>query len=315
MKNRSFVGIDLGGTRIKLGLVVNGSLLARTVLDAEQENGLGANLAKVETAIGQLLFDSGIAGKQLSGVGLSFPGIVDPREKRVLSTLKKYDDAPNLALENWVAEKWNTAFYIENDARMAAVGEWKFGAGRGCDDLVCVTIGTGFGTSAIIGGQLLRGKHFQAGCLGGHLTVMYDGSVCNCGNIGCAEAQASSWNLSHSVRESPDFAPSALSKLEKIDFEAVFRTAREGDSLALRMQNKCMDVWSAAIINLIHAYDPERVIIGGGILNSKDVILPYITERVERYAFAPWGKVALIASQLMDDAAILGVSYSMSQEL
>lgn len=316
MKNQCFVGVDLGGTRIKLGLVSDGSLLSRAVIDSEREQGLGANLARIEAAIEQLLDDGGMAGQQLSGVGLSFPGIVDPGEKKVLSTVKKYEDAPALPLENWVREKWNAAFYIENDARMATVGEWKFGAGRGCDDLVCVTIGTGIGTSAVIGGQVLRGKHFQAGCLGGHFTVKYDdGNACNCGNIGCAEAQASTWNLSQSVKESPEFAASALSMLEKIDFEAVFKYAANGDSLAQQMQNKCMNVWSTSIINLIHAYDPERVVIGGGILNSRDVILPYITERVERYAFSPWGKVAIIASELMDDAAILGVSYSLLQEL
>jgi glucokinase len=315
MKNRSFVGIDLGGTRIKLGLVVNGSLAAKTVLDVEQEHGLGDHLARVDTAIEKLLIECAMTARQLSGIGLSFPGIVDPHKMRVISTLKKYEDAIGLSLENWAKEKWKTAFYIENDARMAAVGEWKFGAGLGSDDLVCVTIGTGIGTSAIIGGQLLRGKHFQAGCLGGHFTVKYDGSACTCGNIGCAEAQASTWNISHSVGESPDFASSALSKLDKIDFKAVFACAADGDSLALRMQNKCMDVWSAGIINLIHAYDPERVIIGGGILNSKDVILPYITERVQRHAWAAWGKVEIIASTLMDDAAIYGVTYSLSRKL
>ena len=78
-------------------------------------------------------------------------------------------------LEEWAAQKWNTSLYMENDARMAAVGEWIFGAGRGSNDVVAVTIGTGIGSSAIIEGRLLRGKHFQAGCLGGHFTVQYNG--------------------------------------------------------------------------------------------------------------------------------------------
>ncbi len=310
--NKFSIGIDLGGTRIKLGLLKNNTLIEKKFFDAQSAKGLKANLPNLETAIDDLLEKHQIKPSMLQGIGLSFPGIVDPVSKKIISTNKKYDDGPQLHLQEWAAQKWNTDFYIENDARMAAVGEWIFGAGRGSNDVVAVTIGTGIGTSAIIEGRLLRGKHFQAGCLGGHFTVQYKGNICTCGNIGCVEAQASTWNINQMVKTDPDFLQSSLAAEEQLDFYTVFKASRENDELATRIKFECMDIWSAGIINLIHAYDPEIVVLGGGILNSKEEIIPYIQQRVAQYAWCPWGNVQIKASELMEDAAILGVAYCLS---
>jgi len=310
--NQFTIGIDLGGTRIKLGLLENDTILEKRIFDAESAKGVQANLPKIEMVINDLLEKHQITSDKLQGIGLSFPGLVDPVSKKIVSTNKKYDDGPQLDLEAWVKQKWNTTFYIENDARMAAVGEWKFGAGRGSNDVVGVTIGTGIGTSAIIEGRLLRGKHFQAGCLGGHFTVQYNGKTCTCGNIGCVEAQASTWNISDMVKTDPEFSKSSLATQSHIDFYTVFTASRKNDTLATRIKYECMNIWSAGIINLIHAYDPEIVVLGGGILNSKEEIIPYIQQRVAQYAWCPWGKVQIKASELMDDAAILGVTYCLS---
>ena len=313
--NQFSIGIDLGGTRIKLGLLKNGTIVEKKIFDAESAKGVQANLSNIETAIDHLLEKHQIKPGMLQGIGLSFPGLVDPVSKKIISTNKKYDDGPQLHLEEWAAQKWKTTFYIENDARMAAVGEWIFGAGRGSNDVVAVTIGTGIGTSAIIEGRLLRGKHFQAGCLGGHFTVQYKGNICTCGNIGCVEAQASTWNISEMVKTDPGFSKSSLSSEAHIDFYTVFKASQKNDALATRIKYECMNIWSAGIINLIHAYDPEIVVLGGGILNSKEEIIPYIQQRVAQYAWCPWGKVQIKASELMEDAAILGVAYCLSHEV
>ena len=309
------IGIDLGGTRIKAGLVENNILVEKKIIDAESNKGLQSNLHKLETAIEDLLKKREVRNGVLKGIGLAFPGIVNPISKKIISTNKKYDDGPQLNLVEWVSQKWNTAFYIENDARMAAVGEWIFGAGRGSNDIVAVTIGTGIGSSAIIEGRLLRGKHFQAGCLGGHFTVQYNGNECTCGNIGCVEAQASTWNINQMIKADPYFSKSSLANETDLDFQVVFQASRQKDAVATRIKYECLNIWSAGIINLIHAYDPEIVILGGGILNSKEEIIPYIQQRVDQYAWCPWGKVEIKASELMDDAAILGVAHCLSHSI
>ena len=165
-------------------------------------------------------------------------------------------------------QNWNVDFFIDNDARLAAVGEWKFGAGNDTNDLVVMTIGTGIGTSVITEGKLLRGKHFQAGCLGGHISVVYNGRMCTCGNKGCVEAYASTWSLKKRIEEHETFNKSSLSTVAVIDFETLFAEADKNDALAIYFKNDCIDLWSAAIVNLIHAYDPEVVVIGGGVMQQ-----------------------------------------------
>ena len=221
----TYIGIDLGGTRIKLGLLKNEFLIDKKIIPANSLQGLAANLDSIEAATNELLNRNNINKSELKGVGLAFPGIVNTDTKKIISTNNKYDDATELDIGAWVKEKWEVNFFIDNDARMAAVGEWKFGAGKGIDNLVVVTIGTGIGSSAIIEGKLLRGKHYQAGCLGGHFTINYRGNLCSCGNIGCVEAEASTRSIVQRVKSDIGFKNSALSKVEIIDFLALFSSS------------------------------------------------------------------------------------------
>lgn len=306
------IGIDLGGTRIKIGLVSGGLLAGVKVLPARSVRGLASHLPMIDEAIAALMREHGVA--RVESVAMAFPGLVNPHTRKVLSTNQKYDDAPSLDLEDYYRNRWNAAFFIDNDARMATVGEWKYGAGRGYNDLVMVTIGTGIGTSVIMEGKLMRGKHFQAGCLGGHFVVSFDGKQCTCGNKGCVEAEASTWNIAALAKEHPLYANSSL-KGKDIDFRQLFAAAALGDELALALKTQCLDVWAAGIISYIHAYDPERVVLGGGILNSAHEIIPYIQHRVDQYAWTPWGKVSVNVSELQDSAGIFGAVYCFQNNL
>lgn len=310
-----FVGIDLGGTRIKIGLVSGDVILSRKIVAADAAGGLAASLPVLEQEIDGLLQCAGTGVHALSGVGLAFPGIVDPVGQRILSTNQKYDDATQVDVPGWVKKRWNVPFFIDNDARMAAVGEWKYGAARDTDNMVMMTIGTGIGSSAVIEGKVLRGRHFQAGVLGGHISIRYDGRPCNCGNIGCIEAYGSTWCLAETVRSAEDYAASVLAAAPVIDYYALFEAAAKGDRLAMRIRQECLDIWAAGVVNLIHAYDPEVVVIGGGVMSRPDELLPYITERVGRHAWTPWGKPAIRATALHSDAGILGVIYCLQHNI
>jgi len=314
MKNYS-IGIDLGGTIIKTGLVLDNIIVAEITLNAQSQKGLQQNLLPIEVAINNLLQQQQITAANLKGIGSAFPGLVDSNAKKVLGINKKYDDAGEINLEQWVQQKWKTNFFIDNDARMAAVGEWKFGAGKGCDNMVAITIGTGIGSAAIIEGKLLRGKHFQAGVLGGHISLNYKGNTCTCGNIGFAEAEASTWNISEKIKKDALFLSSKLALEATLDFECLFKLAKENDALAVKIKNECLTIWSATFINLIHAYDPEIVVLSGGVLNSKDDIITPIQKQVDKYAWCPWGNVKVKASALINKAAILGVTYCLENKL
>ena len=309
----NYIGIDLGGTRIKIGLLENYKLIDSQILPAKSSDGLASHLTLIDVAIGQMLSSHSISS--LEGIAMAFPGLVNPVTRTVLSTNKKYDDACELKLEEYYQKKWACPFFIDNDARMATVGEWKLGAGKGCDDLVMVTFGTGIGTSVVLQGQLLRGKHFQAGCLGGHFIVNYDGKLCTCGNIGCVEAEASTWSLTSLAHNHEHFYQSSLNDTGVIDFSKLFMAAKKGDSVAKEIKNHCIKIWAASIISYIHAYDPEQIILGGGILNSADDIIPIIKEKVEKQAWTPWGSVAIKAGQLGDYAGVFGAVYCLKNKI
>lgn len=308
------LGIDLGGTVIKAGLVCDGELLSYATFASDSVNGLGNRLPRIRQQTDALLARHGVTPGQLAGIGVAFPGIVDVRNRRVLSTNQKYDDAPHIDLPGWVRENWGCDCFLDNDARMSLVAEWKYGEGRGSDDIVMMTLGTGIGTAVVQNGRLMRGIHGQGGCLGGHFTVHLDGRPCSCGNKGCVEAESGSRSLPLIARETEGFAQSPLSRAEQIDFRTLFRLAGAGDSFSIRLRDRCLDIWGTAVVNYIHAYDPEVVILGGGIMKSRETILPHLQNFVDRYAWTPSAKVRLKCSDMYETAALLGAAHCITDK-
>jgi glucokinase len=262
----------------------------------------------------KLLAKAGVPIAECAGIAAGFPGIVDARSGRILSTLKKYEDAIHLDLNNWSSETFGINLRMENDARMALLGEQHAGTAQDVHDVVMMTLGTGIGGAAMIQGKLLRGAHAQAACLGGHLPVDFRGHVCSCGNIGCAEAEAAGWSLPGILRETPGFAVSVLAAAPKLDFRALFTAADEGDPVALEVRQRCMAVWAANAVALIHAYDPEVVIMGGGVMRRAELIVPFVQDHVTKHAWTAWGKPEVRAAGLGENAALLGAVPLLSEE-
>ena len=310
----TILACDLGGTRMKIGIIRDGNVLAQTVEPANSKAGLAPQLPVLKTAWLRLLGALKLTPRACSGISMGFPSLVDTKTGRVLAEYGKYADAMALDLRAWSHRELGLPLAIENDARMALIGEWRAGAGRGVDNLVMMTLGTGLGTCAIIEGRVLRGKHGQAGVLGGHLTVRYGGRRCSCGNVGCAEAEASTAFLAELARTRSNFAASALAREPVLDFAAVFKHAAAGDACAVALRDHSIQVWATLAVNLIHAYDPEMVILGGGIMASAEVILPAVRAYVARHAHTPWGKVQVVASQLSDNAALVAGEWLVKEQ-
>jgi glucokinase len=162
------------------------------------------------------------------------------------------------------------------------------------------------GTAVMIHGALLRGAHFQAGCLGGHIPARFDGRACICGAIGCVEAEASTWALDAIATELHTDGEGNLPLPPQLDFATVFRRSAAGDSFMTKVRDHCLKVWSAGIVGLIHAYDPSVVVLGGGVMASADQVIPAVSSYIERHAFTWWGKPELRTAQLGPDAALIG---------
>lgn len=305
---------DLGGTRMKIGVVRDGRVLAQTIAPAHSHLGLAPQLPVLKAAWLRLLGDLELELADCAGAAVAFPSLVDTVTGRILAEYGKYADAMSLDLRAWARAELGLPLAIENDARMALIGEWRAGAGRGCDNFVMMTLGTGLGTCAIIEGRVLRGRHGQAGVLGGHLTVRYGGRPCSCGNVGCAEAEASTAFLRQQAEISPGWERSPLRTYPTLDYTQVFQRAAAGDACAIALRDHSLHVWGALAVNLIHAYDPEMIILGGGIMASADAILPGVSDYVNRHAHTPWGQVRVVPSALGDQAGLVAGEWLLREQ-
>jgi glucokinase len=289
-------------------VVEDRQVLSRETVSLEGSHGLAAALPLIAESLRRTASAAGASLADCQGLALGFCGIVDPGAGRVLSTNAKYDDAPRLDLGAWSRESLGVPLRIENDARLALLGERHAGAARGFDDVVMMTLGTGIGGVAMLEGRLLQGRHHQAGVLGGHLTAVFDGRRCTCGSVGCVEAEASTWALPSVCRDWPGFARSDLAAAERLDFETLLSLAEDGDPVAVEIRDRCLDVWAAGAVSMVHAWDPELLVVGGGVMQRAAAVLPAIEERVHRHAWTPWGRVEVRAAILGDEAALLGAS-------
>lgn len=300
------LAVDLGGSHATCAWVEDRTVVHMKTLTTEGSKGLARLLPALAEALRAVMGEAATGPSECAGLAFSFCGLVDHASAKVISTNAKYDDAPRLDLRGWCEQALGVRFEMQNDARMALLGEGYAGAARGHEDVVMVTLGTGIGGAALIEGRLLRGQHAQAGCLGGHFPVLFNGRRCTCGALGCAEAEASGWALPEVCRATPGFASSRLAKENRITFERLFHYAGAGDPVAIEVRERCLAVWGALAVGLIHAYDPELVVFGGGVMQSGSEILPPLQDYVNRHAWTPWGKVNLRCAALGNQAALLG---------
>lgn len=307
------LAIDLGGTHATIAILDHSIIVASRSLDLDSAQGLASVLPLFADTAKALMSEQKLKPADLAGIGFSSCGLIDSRTGRVLSTNQKWDDATSLDIPRWGREQLGLRLRIENDARMALLGEWYAGAARQCNDVVMITLGTGIGGAAMIDGKLVRGKHSQAGNLGGHIPVLFNGRQCTCGSIGCAEAEAAGWSLPLVLRDWPGFAASKLAN-EPLNFERLFYWAKEGDRVALEVRDRCLRVWAADAVGLVHSFDPELVVIGGGVMRSASTIIPFVEDFVQKHAWTPWGKVQVRVAELGNNAGLLGAIPLLTQQ-
>ena len=304
------LAVDFGGTHIAYGVVEDRTLTFHQAFEVARATTLRSVLATLEEELRQCQRIFG----ECSGLAMGFPCIVDTSTNRVLSVLKKYEDATDIDLTDWCRRRLGLDLRIENDARMALLGEQFAGAGQDEDDLVMMTLGTGIGTAALIHGRLLRGTHFHAACLGGHFTVNYNGRLCSCGNVGCSESEASGWALPLVASKWQGYENSSLADIHSIGFFDLFAHAKAGDWVAVQIRDHCLKIWGATAVSLIHAYDPNALILGGGVMGSAEQIVPAIQSYVNRHVWSSWGKPEIRAAKLGNKAALLGAVPLLNEE-
>jgi glucokinase len=304
---------DFGGTTIKLGLVRDGSIIARSRLDAGADRSMSDRLEVVACEWEALLKSNGGALRDCKGAALALPFLADQTRSRVLGEFGKFPGAADIDFDSWSRKRLGLPTVLENDLRVALLGEWTAGAARGKRDVVMLALGTGIGCAVISGGCLLRGANNRAATLLGHSTIAHDGFAGRCGNIGCAEDLASTATLAVLARARPEFPGSQLAGAAKIDYESVFTLADQGDACSLALRQQSLKVWAILVQNAVLAYDPEVVMLGGAVLRRHDVILPAMEQHIRQHMPGLRWQVPIVAAMLGDDAALLGCEVLSKQ--
>ena len=298
--------IDLGGTRTKLGLVDEGAVVRALRCDADAQGSLEDHLNEMLEHLRVLCAEEDMTLEACDGIGLLSTGLVNSRDMRVLSTNGKYDDAVGFDFPGWARRQTGLELRMENDARGALIGEWRYGAGMGVDNLVMMTIGTGIGTAVISEGHPLTGPHFTGGNLGGHILVHSGGRKCTCGAVGCLESEASGWVLPTLIREHDRYRQSTLNGVVPVGFRDLMEHAEAGDVCAGDVLTHCLRIWGEALVSFIHCFDPERIIVGGGLMNDPEPVLRSFRTTVADLAWAKEGQVEIVKAAHPNHAGLVG---------
>lgn len=296
MSRKIFAGFDLGGTNLKYGLVTeSGEVLEKnSVPTPETFPGVLELIASIWAE-----FKRRPKGRP-GAAGFGFPGIYSLRDRRILQS-PNYPGLDNMDLEGALAGVLDVPFRVDNDANLAAYGEWRCGAGRGVSSMVHLTVGTGIGSGIILGGALWHGRCGFAGELG-HITVNPDGDRCNCGNQGCLETEAAAPKI---VRNYKD-----LSKTKRaIKAEEVFEKAARGEVAAVKAFGIAGTYLGIALGVVINMLNPEKIVLGGGVMATGDFLLAAAVEEASRRCYkASFNCCSIEKALLGNDAGLIGAA-------
>jgi glucokinase len=301
------IGIDVGGTNVKLGLVsLSGGIVDRTILNTKTYiRDKKVLTAAICEGVRELLKNNHVPKQKLLGIGIGLPGLIDPIKGIVnfLPNIPRWRDVP---LKKIMEKELNVPTFLENDVNLIALGEWKFGAGRGNRDLVCVTLGTGVGGGLILNNQLYRGPGFCSGEIG-HIPLNESGPKCNCGGRACLERYVGNRYLLERIKK--------IFKKE-LSLEEVHVLAIQGNPKALRFWQETAVQIGNGLVGLVNLLNPTRIIIGGGIANCHQFLFPTIQQTIKKRAMRVQGAMAkIVKAQLGNDGGLFGATVLVQQTM
>lgn len=304
------IGIDLGGTNIKAGLVdKSGKILFKTSVPTESELGYKHVIEQIIKATTIVIEKD----DDVVGIGIGAPGIVSAEE----GTVKSPPNIPGwkkVNLGKILSDKFGKKVFVENDANAAAIGEYIFGAGKTTKSFIMVTLGTGVGGGIIYDGKLFRGETGGAGEIG-HVTINYKGRKCNCGSYGCIETYVGNQRIvekvKREIKSNPDSRVVELAgeKLETLSPKTLYDAAKLGDEYAIKAIEDIAVMLGAAFASAVNLLDISTIILGGGVSGFGNFLLTPLKKNLKERVLAPnRPRVKIKLSKLKNDAGIKGAS-------
>ena len=308
------VGIDLGGTKILFGLVEreSGKVVDFVKKKTKKEKGSENIARKIIDGTSRLLEQTQVDLSEIQSIGVGSAGQIDRKNGVIIGALNL--DCYNLDLKRILEEKFKIPTFVGNDVEVAALGEQKFGAGRNCDDFVCVFVGTGIGSAIVKDGKLIRGATGTAGELG-HIIVDLNGRPCACGAHGCLEAYASrtaiETRIEGALKKGRKSCITEYLKDGKAITSSMIRKAIEReDELVLQCVTEASEYLSAGLASVINLINPERIILGGGLIEAVDYFYQSTIKKARAKCLpVPAEKIEFRKTELGDFSGVVGAAF------
>ena len=310
---KKVLAFDLGGTKFAFGVVAeNGEVIGSDKIETLAKQGPEQAIQRVNLAAQSLLKKLNIKPEELIGIGIASPGPLDISKGCV-------DGSPNLpgwtgySIEAGLSTFFNLPARIDNDANAAALGEYKFGAGKNKKNMVYITVSTGIGGGVIVDGRLMRGANGNAAELG-HLTLNINGPACPCGANGCFEMYASGTAIARRTREAIQAGTQSqilnlAGSIEDITTHHILGALQKNDALAQKIWNETTEYLGRGLAVVINTFNPELIVVGGGVTAAGDLLFKPVREKALRYAFPRLAAVcSIVPAGLGSNVGVVGAA-------
>ena len=276
-------------------------------------------IERVKVAIREVITSSDVNFQKIAGISLAVPGLVDSKRGIMLITPNfGWKDTP---LKEILEEEFHTAIFIDNNVNAMALSEAQFGVGRGVKNFICVNVGMGIGSGVIIDGEIYRGETECTGEIG-HTTVDYNGPKCSCGNNGCLEIMAAGPAIARSavkaIRRGRKTAITELvkDKLNRITAAIVAQAATQGDKLAREIMERTGEYLGTGIANIVNLFNPQIVVIGGGVAQAGGLIFDPLKRTMKKRAFpVPAKAVKIVTPSLGRNCTVIGAATLVLKDI
>ncbi len=308
------VGVDIGGTNVKIALVdKKGEISYPKTVPTRAEMGYEYTIGNITQCIKDLMTEANITTNDIEGIGFGFPGQIDCDNGivRILPNIPGWIDVP---IAEIMQKEFNVPVKVDNDVRCAALAELNYGAGKGCHNLICITVGTGIGSGIIINNKLVRGASNAAGEIGHIKMEMHNGLMCGCGDTGCFEAYASGPAIVAMAKDYVRGGKSAkfreiAGSTAAITPAIVCQAAKEGDVVAQRIFTRMGEYLGIGLASVVNLLNPEKIVVGGGVADAGDLLLEPLRKTLKDRAMPIQGAaVEVVPAQLGNTAGIIGSS-------
>ncbi len=307
------IGVDLGGTNMRTALLSSdGVILDRHKVATHAVAGWKEVVAQLVNNIVQHQKIAIGKGLTVVAAGIGAPGVIQ-MDRGIVVKSPNFPDWNNLPLKEELEKALHMAVFVENDANAAALGEQWLGAGRGINSMILLTLGTGVGGGIVLNNQIWQGADGMAGEIG-HMTLIPDGRLCGCGNNGCLEMYASARGIVQSYRD--EIKSAAIASSGELSSEQIYQAARDGETVACKVMKEMGRMLGIGIANLINIFNPQMIVLGGGVKDAWKLFIDATQEEVMRRAFKiPAERTKIVPSLLGDDAGMVGAAAVALQKI